>query len=487
MSKLPILVLAFNRADHVMEAMKAIKDYKPERLYLECDGPRPQKVGESEAVEQTRKAMLDSIDWPCEVKTLFREINMGCAQAVNDAISWFFSYEEQGVICEDDVILSQDFFTLCEDLLPRYANEEKVMEISARNHSYRTDINNTYVFAQCYHCWGWATWRRAWNKMDMSMSAVNRMSASYLVKRLGVFRGLMMKRSFNLAYKNLKTFNSWATRWYLSILDNDGLVIVPGVNLALNIGIDGGAHYEKGDEDFYANLKIGKVEWPLVYNDTLKPDKIQKKADSADFFKVRMGGAKRRLRSFGGSGKKLSNVREGDSRLISRIRFFANNMRTWYKFHFKYPWVKYHGFVRVMKDVSFAKNMDIVIGNNVQFGPHCEITTDTHFGDNILLASAVRIVGRQDHTFNESGKVIWEGVRGENGLTIINNDVWIGAGSIIMSGISIGVGSIIAAGSIVTKSIPPCEIWGGNPARKIKDRFFSEEDKQRHIESVSKL
>ena len=111
-NNIPILVLAFNRADHVVEAMKAIKVYQPKRLYLECDGPRKAKEGEQEAVEATRKAMLDSIDWPCEIKTLFREENMGCAHAVNDAITWFFRHEEYGIICEDDIILSPDFFSI---------------------------------------------------------------------------------------------------------------------------------------------------------------------------------------------------------------------------------------------------------------------------------------------------------------------------------------------------------------------------------------
>ena len=153
--KIPVLVLAFNRADHVAEAMKAIREYKPDRLYLERDGPRGHKEGEREAVEETRQTMLDAVDWPCEVKTLFREENLGCAKAVYDAITWFFEQEEYGIICEDDIILGKDFFRLCEDLLPRYKDEERVMEISARNQSLRTDINNTYVYAQCFHCWGW--------------------------------------------------------------------------------------------------------------------------------------------------------------------------------------------------------------------------------------------------------------------------------------------------------------------------------------------
>ena len=290
MSKLAVLFTIFNRKEVSVKAFQSIKEYKPLRLYIAADGPRDSKQGEDILCKETRQAVLDEIDWECDVKTLFREENLGCANAMHGAITWFFEHEEYGIIIEDDVIVGQDFFKLCEDLLPRYANVDRIMEISARNHSRRTDINNSYVYAQCYHCWGWATWRRAWLRMDMSMAAANKLSISYLVKRLGWFRGIMMKYYFMSAIKHLDTFNSWATRWYLSILARDGLVICPGVNLALNIGMDEGAHYGKEDKDPYADLKIGNIEWPLAYNDDVFPDKKQKKYDNKDFLHVRLMG-----------------------------------------------------------------------------------------------------------------------------------------------------------------------------------------------------
>lgn len=297
-NKIPVLVLAFNRADHIAESMNAIRAYKPKKLYLECDGPRAHKAGEKEAVEATRKAMLDAIDWPCDVKTLFREENLGCANAVNDAITWFFNQEEYGIICEDDIVLSQDFFKLCEALLPRYANEEKVMQIVAMNHSGRTDINNGYVYSNREDCWGWASWARAWKKMDMTMSAAPKLTYRLLIKKLGWFEGVMMKYYFTSGYRLVQEnrFNSWATRWMLSVLVNDGLVIKPGVNLAINIGMDGGAHYEKGDKDPYADLTVESMEWPLVYNDTFKVDWKQSRYDANDFWNVRMIGLKKKIR-----------------------------------------------------------------------------------------------------------------------------------------------------------------------------------------------
>ncbi len=187
------------------------------------------------------------------------------------------------------------------------------------------------------------------------------------------------------------------------------------------------------------------------------------------------------------SGVRYSNIRKGDSMAIVLFRRVLNNIRTWYKFHVKFPWVQYGGFVRVMHDVTFAKGIDIQIGDNVQFGPYCDVTTPTSFGNHVLLARNVSIVGRQDHSYKDPMKTIWEGTPLDNKMTVIEDDVWIGACAIIMSGVTIGSGSIVAAGSVVTKDIPPCEIWGGNPARKLKDRFESREEMELHNAYLSEV
>lgn len=295
--KVPVLVIAFNRPEHARRAMGPIREYQPDRVYLACDGPRVGKEGELKQVDESREAMKAMIDWPCDVKTLFQSVNLGCAYGPYTAISWFFEHEEYGIIIEDDVIVGLDFFKLCEVLLPRYASEERIMQISAENHSGRIDVNNSYVYSQFYLCWGWATWRRAWRSMDMSMSAANNLSSYYLIKRLGLFRGLMMRYYFRKAYNHIESFSSWATRWYLSILAHDGLVICPGANLAINIGMSGGEHYQRFDNNPYKDLTIRNIEWPLVYNDILEADRLQKKYDSRDFLRIRMFGLKNKLKN----------------------------------------------------------------------------------------------------------------------------------------------------------------------------------------------
>lgn len=181
------------------------------------------------------------------------------------------------------------------------------------------------------------------------------------------------------------------------------------------------------------------------------------------------------------------NIPKGLSKKGFWINYVYNIIRSWYKLNIVYPWVKYHGFERIGKNVSFVRGMSVELGHNVQFGPYCSVSCDICFGNNILMAGHVYFVGRNDHTYDVPGQLIWNGERGIDSKTTIGDDVWIGYNSIILGGVTIGRGSVVAAGSVVTKDIPPCEIWGGNPAHKIKDRFNCEEDKLSHLNYLNSL
>lgn len=181
---------------------------------------------------------------------------------------------------------------------------------------------------------------------------------------------------------------------------------------------------------------------------------------------------------------RYENMMPGQGKASFAVRYALNVARTWWNFHVRWPWVEYRGFVRVRHHTRFYKGMTVSLGDCVQFGPYNEIACDLQVGDHVLFGSSVLFAGRHDHTFRTPGVTIWSGPRGENAPIVVENDVWVGSGSILLSGIRIGKGAVIAAGSVVTKDIPPCEIWGGNPARKIGDRFETEAQKQEHLSRV---
>ena len=87
--KTPILFLIFNRPNTTSQVFEKIRQAKPHRLYVAGDGPRKSHDMEKEKVKNVRE-IATNIDWPCEVKTLFRDKNLGCKKAVSESINWFF-------------------------------------------------------------------------------------------------------------------------------------------------------------------------------------------------------------------------------------------------------------------------------------------------------------------------------------------------------------------------------------------------------------
>jgi len=158
----------------------------------------------------------------------------------------------------------------------------------------------------------------------------------------------------------------------------------------------------------------------------------------------------------------------------------------------KIKWHRYSigpGFHAGARVRLWAKSK-LVIGKQFYIGRDSQIETDCIIGDYVITGNKVAIVGRYDHHYQQTGMPVrlasqirdadynWKGL---NNLTVIESDVWIGYGSIIMSGVKIGQGSIIAAGSVVSRDVEPYSIYAGVPAKKIKDRFETPDDLQEHL------
>ncbi|MEY2937827.1 MAG: hypothetical protein RL062_416 [Bacteroidota bacterium] len=148
---------------------------------------------------------------------------------------------------------------------------------------------------------------------------------------------------------------------------------------------------------------------------------------------------------------------------------------------------RFHAGVRVR---MWAKS-EITIGDDFYIGRDSQIECDVRIGNSVILGNKVAFVGKYDHHYQTVGTAIRDASeirdldynwKGKGLLTVVEDDVWIGYGCIIMQGVHIGTGSIIAAGSVVVKDVEPYAIYGGNPAKKIADRFETNEDLMEHIE-----
>src|SRR5699024_6685762 len=110
------------------QVFQQIKKASPTKLYVAADGPRKNRANEKEKCNEVR-SIATNVDWECKVKTLFRQNNLGCKQAVSGAIDWLFENEEMGIILEDDCLPDSSFFSFCEELLYKYKDNERIMSI----------------------------------------------------------------------------------------------------------------------------------------------------------------------------------------------------------------------------------------------------------------------------------------------------------------------------------------------------------------------
>lgn len=169
-----------------------------------------------------------------------------------------------------------------------------------------------------------------------------------------------------------------------------------------------------------------------------------------------------------------------------KIRSIANWLRSFFRFKIRQRWIKTNGFTRIHGTAHLnAPHHIMTFGDKVQLGPHCHVSCDIHFGNNVLCAAYVSFIGKNEHRFDISGTTVWDSPRGTDKPTIVGNDVWIGHGAIVIGGVKIGDGAIVAAGSVVTHDVPECTVVGGNPARIIKRRFPSLEQEKQHLASVA--
>lgn len=236
-----VLFLIFNRPECTQSTFEQIRKAKPKKLYISADGPRLNNHSDFQNC-RTVLEIVSKVDWQCEVKTLFRKENLGCKLAVSEGISWFFENEEEGIIIEDDCFPSLDFFWFCESMLKYYRYEYKVSSIVGTNFlDGRKFGPASYYISKYADIWGWATWRRAWSKYDVTINYWNDYKKTDKWKRLHKTKSerLYWEKCFDSV--NDGKCNTWDYQWVLTNFYYSSLTIVPNYNLIQNIGFGNSA------------------------------------------------------------------------------------------------------------------------------------------------------------------------------------------------------------------------------------------------------
>lgn len=264
--KTPVAFIIFKRPETTEKVFEAIRKARPKKLLVVADGPRNERLGEAEKCQLTR-AIVEKVDWECNVLKNYSENNLGCAKRVSSGLNWVFEQVEEAIILEDDCLPEPTFFRFCEELLERYRYDERVASISGQNIQLgRRRTEYDYYFSRYNHIWGWATWRRAWQNYDFNMKLWPEIgNRNFLYDILGDTQGVKIwTKVFQNMYDSNK-YNTWDFQWQFACWIHNSLGILSNVNLISNIGFGAESTHVSSKNSGHANLSTEPIEFPMKH------------------------------------------------------------------------------------------------------------------------------------------------------------------------------------------------------------------------------
>jgi hypothetical protein len=263
--KTPVAFAIFKRPETTAKVFEAIRQAKPPKLFVIADGPRLDVPGEAEQCAATR-AIIDRVDWNCEVFTNYSETNLGCGKRLSSGLDWVFDRVEEAIILEDDCLPEPSFFRFCEELLDKYRDDCRIFSISGQNVQFgRQSIEYSYYFSRYSHVWGWASWRRAWQYYDFKMKLWPEIKARNLLRDILAEPEAIecWTEIFESMYKG--QINTWDYQWTFTGWVQNGLSILANVNLISNLGFGNGSTNTSSSTSRYSNMPLQALNFPLKH------------------------------------------------------------------------------------------------------------------------------------------------------------------------------------------------------------------------------
>lgn len=281
MLETPVAFFVFNRPDVTRRVFAAIRQARPRTFLVVADGPRPGKPADSSLCAEVRR-IVEDVDWPCDVRRNYATANLGCGVRMASGIDWVFSQCEEAILLEDDCLPDATFFRFCAELLALYRSESRIAHIGGGNFQYgAVHGDGSYYFSSYAHCWGWATWRRAWRHYDYRMTAwpvaTNMLPANAPGER--------SHWRFVMEETKAGRIDSWDYQWMLTCWCRGALSVVPQVNLISNIGFCDAATHTRG-ESKVAALALQPVRFPLRAPERMRPSFAADAATARIFYRA---------------------------------------------------------------------------------------------------------------------------------------------------------------------------------------------------------
>jgi len=265
----PVVFIIFNRPNTTERVFREIAKAKPSKLFVISDGPREGHPEEGIIVAKTRK-IIEKVDWPCDLKLNFSQSNQGCGKRLHSGLNWVFDEVEQAIILEDDCLPGKDFFRFCEEMLDKYADCDDLGMVNGINVlENQISIAESYYFSKYAHVWGWATWRRVWQKYDFNLSEWPHFKKNNTIDTL--FKKKSERRywtkAFDLTYS--RGIDTWDYQLAFTFFKYSLLSITPNRNLISNIGFGPNATHTKM-LNRTANMPVDLLSFPLNHPSELR-------------------------------------------------------------------------------------------------------------------------------------------------------------------------------------------------------------------------
>jgi hypothetical protein len=265
----PLLLIIFNREATTRRLIDRLRAIKPDRIYVAADGPRANAPLDAERCRRCRQ-VIDEIDWPCEIRRRFSEVNQGCRWGPANALNWFFQQEDAGIILEDDILPDPTFFPFCEEMLKRYASSPGIGCISGYN--FLPPVEASYFFSRIPLIWGWATWRDRWQKYDEVCADFDRNFAALSLRPwLSAHDERDIKRKISDCYHDRNPIPTWDFLWTFAVWSEHMIAVLPGHSLTSNIGIGADATHTQTEAPFML-ASSQPMRFPLQHPEKISAD-----------------------------------------------------------------------------------------------------------------------------------------------------------------------------------------------------------------------
>lgn len=268
----PIVIFIYKRSDNLERVITGVRKAKPEELYIISDGPKNKL--ELDQIKKTRVQLETLINWPCKVHKNYAENNLGLKERFSTGIDWVFRTTDRAIFIEDDCIADSTFFNFCDELLERYKDDERIMTISGNNFQFDNQkYKDSYYFSRYPHVWGWATWKRAWEKYDKDISdwPTHRPTSWLRDVTNGFIISKFWKYIFDRLYED--KINTWDYQLTFASFKNHGLNIIPNVNLVTNVGYGtDSTNIKKRNKTI--GILSSPIKFPLVHPKKFETDDI---------------------------------------------------------------------------------------------------------------------------------------------------------------------------------------------------------------------